>query len=68
MNANAPSPSGQRREKVILVTGAGGEMGHGLISALSAAGRAIVAMDIRELDAEVREHCRSAYVGDICDP
>jgi nucleoside-diphosphate-sugar epimerase len=68
MNANAPTPSGQRREKVVLVTGAGGEMGHGLISALSKAGRAIVAMDIRELDPEVREHCRSSYVGDICDP
>lgn len=61
-------PSGRQREKVVLVTGAGGEMGHGLIEALDHQGRPVVAMDIRELDASIRARCRSTYVGDICDP
>jgi len=42
-------------------------MGHGLIHALARAGRAVVAVDLRELDAGVRAECRSAYVGDVCD-
>jgi nucleoside-diphosphate-sugar epimerase len=68
MSTAAHSPSGHRREKVVLITGAGGEMGHGLIDRLAAAGRPIVVVDIRELDPEVRAKCRSSYVGDICDP
>ena len=67
MSADAHTPSGHRRERVTLVTGAGGEMGHGLIDALSAAGTQIVAMDVRELDPHVRAKCRDAFVGDICD-
>ena len=67
MTPDSHTPSGQRRAKVILVTGAGGEMGHGLIEALAAAGRHVVAMDVRELDATVRAKCRDAFVGDICD-
>jgi nucleoside-diphosphate-sugar epimerase len=60
-------PSGHRRDKVVLITGAGGEMGHGLIEAMAKQGRQIVAIDIRELDPAVGAHCRSSYVGDICD-
>jgi len=67
MSADTHTPSGHRREKVILVTGAGGEMGHGLIDVLSRDGNQIVAMDVRELDAGVRAKCRDAFVGDICD-
>ena len=67
MSADAHTPSGHRRERVILVTGAGGEMGHGLIDALAARGEQIVAMDVRELDPHVRAKCRDAFVGDICD-
>ena len=67
MSADTHTPSGHRRDKVVLVTGAGGEMGHGLIEALSRDGRQIVAIDVRELDAGVRSHCRDAFVGDICD-
>jgi FlaA1/EpsC-like NDP-sugar epimerase len=52
----------------VLVTGAGGEMGHSLISALAARkDTSVVAMDIRELDPHVREHCENAFVGDVCD-
>jgi nucleoside-diphosphate-sugar epimerase len=56
-----------RREKVVLVTGAGGEMGHGLIGHLASQGTQVVAMDVREVDAGLRGSCRDAFVGDICD-
>jgi len=65
--AGAPA-SGSRRSSAILITGAGGEIGHGLISRLHAEGRAnIVALDIRELEREQREMCHDTFVGDICD-
>ncbi len=70
MTTPGPSatPSGSRRDSAILITGAGGEVGHGLIQALHAAGRRdLVAIDIRELGTETRTLCRETYVGDICD-
>lgn len=52
----------------ILITGAGGEVGHGLIEALSTAGRAkIIAMDIRPLDEPQQQRCCEMIVGDVCD-
>ncbi len=64
-------PSGGRRTAAILVTGAGGEMGHGLLSRLSARareqGQTVVAMDVRELDEASRRHAHHTLVGDICD-
>ena len=67
----APAPSldrGSRRNAAILITGAGGEVGHGLIQAMHASGRgAVVAIDIRELDPNLRALCQDTYVGDICD-
>lgn len=62
---NPPAPG---RRSAVLITGAGGEVGHGLIHALRAAGREdVVAMDIRELDHQQRELCQETFVGDICD-
>lgn len=59
---------GVRRHAAVLITGAGGEVGHGLINALHEAGRSeIVAMDVRELDASIRDRCRETFAGDICD-
>jgi len=43
-------------------------MGHGLLQALAERGTAIVAMDVRELDASFRSLCRETIVGDIRDP
>lgn len=60
--------SGFRREAAALVTGAGGEMGHGLLQALHARGKAVVAMDVRELDASFRANCRETIIGDIREP
>ncbi|MCA8958009.1 MAG: NAD-dependent epimerase/dehydratase family protein, partial [Planctomycetes bacterium] len=62
------SLSGQARSSAILITGAGGEVGHGLIRALWESGhRDIVALDIRRLDRELRDLCLDTFVGDICD-
>ncbi|MFG0292018.1 MAG: NAD-dependent epimerase/dehydratase family protein [Phycisphaerales bacterium JB050] len=63
------TPTGHRRSSAVLITGAGGEVGHGLIDALHADGHEeIVAIDIRELDPAIRDKCRETFVGDICDP
>ena len=62
------SNRGVPRNAATLVTGAGGEMGHGLLAALHAAGRRdIVAIDIRNFDERLVPLCRETYVGDICD-
>ena len=64
-----PAPERTRQsDAAVLITGAGGEVGHGLVAALHGAGRQrIVALDLRELEAGQRELCRTAYVGDIRD-
>ncbi len=59
---------GSRRNAAILITGAGGEVGHGLIEAIHATGHgSVVAIDIRELGPHLRALCQETYVGDICD-
>ncbi|MBX3356024.1 MAG: NAD-dependent epimerase/dehydratase family protein [Phycisphaeraceae bacterium] len=50
------------------MSGAGGEMGHGLLHALAERGRGIVAIDVRELDPAFRSLCRETIAGDIRDP
>lgn len=69
MTSAHPSPrSGHRRANAVLVTGAGGEMGHGLIQALAARpGTSVVAVDIRDVDPAIRTHCADSFVGDVCD-
>ena len=65
---SSTSDRGSRRNAATLITGAGGEVGHGLIAALHAAGRRdLVGIDIRELDQPQRERCRETFVGDVCD-
>ncbi|MHC5024484.1 MAG: NAD-dependent epimerase/dehydratase family protein [Planctomycetota bacterium] len=59
---------GTRRNTAVLITGANGEVGHGLIHALHARGRAdIVGIDVRKLDRSLRSKCLDTHVGDICD-
>ena len=56
------------RRSVVLVTGANGEIGHGLIHRLADnGGFDILALDIRELDPEISGKCAAAIVGDILD-
>ena len=56
------------RKEVILITGANGEVGHGLISHLGKRGDIdIVALDINPLDDALRRYCREFILGDILD-
>jgi len=55
------------RTPVTLVTGAGGEIGHGLISRLAAAGRSIVTIDIAPLDPSLRPFVAREFTGSITD-
>lgn len=53
---------------VVLITGASGEMGHGLINALSKKDdRDIVALDLHALDDSLASKCLDTVVGDITD-
>lgn len=56
------------RRPVLLVTGASGEVGHGLIHRLAALGKVeVVALDLRPLPPEVAAGCTTVRVGDILD-
>jgi nucleoside-diphosphate-sugar epimerase len=53
---------------VVLVTGANGEMGHGLIQALANEhGHDVLGLDIKDLEPDVAAHCRATITGDILD-
>jgi threonine 3-dehydrogenase len=53
---------------VVLVTGAYGEVGHGLIHALNKANEFdVLALDLREPDPGIRELCLATIVGDVLD-
>ena len=55
------------RVEVVLITGANGEIGHGLIHYLAKQGYPIVALDVKPLDKVLREEVRTWIVGDILD-
>ena len=56
------------RKPAVLVTGASGEMGHGLVTRLADAGRFdIVALDMRPLDPALARRCAHTVTGDILD-
>ena len=56
------------RKPVVLITGASGEMGQGLIEALSEDdNRDIVALDLHPLDEALASKCLATVVGDITD-
>lgn len=56
------------RRQVVLVTGAGGEMGHGLISRLAdTPGIDVLALDLKRLPPELEAKCQATIVGDILD-
>jgi nucleoside-diphosphate-sugar epimerase len=53
---------------VVLVTGAGGEVGHGLIHRLAEQGvHDVLALDLRAVDEAVARRCVATRVGDILD-
>ncbi len=56
------------RKPGILITGANGEMGHGLIEALADAGaRNIIGIDVRPIDDSLKNRCSATIVGDILE-
>ncbi len=57
------------REKVILITGANGEVGHGLIEQLSQLPDkpALIVLDLRGLDKALRAKVNRTIIGDILD-
>lgn len=57
------------RTPATLITGANGEMGHGLIESLAQeSSTTIIALDIRPLDESLRSRCAAVHVGDILEP
>lgn len=56
------------REEVVLITGANGEIGHGLIEKIYAENRAkVVALDLKPLDESLLSLCEKFIQGDILD-
>ncbi|GAP14845.1 nucleoside-diphosphate-sugar epimerase [Longilinea arvoryzae] len=56
------------RKEVVLITGANGEIGHGLITHLGEQGNVgIVALDVSPLDESLKKYCERFIQGDILD-
>ena len=56
------------RKSAILITGANGEMGHGLMAALHQANNInIVALDLNQLDKSISGFCYEEIIGNILD-
>ena len=56
------------RKPVVLITGASGEIGHGLIERLAANGaHAVVTLDLRPLARELAPHVQQQFMGSILD-
>ena len=56
------------RRPAVLVTGANGEMGHGLIPRLGESGRyEVVALDLKPLEPDLARWTGASIVGDILD-
>ena len=57
------------RKPVVLITGASGEIGHGLIERLAAnPDRPVITLDLSPLAPELASRVRQHYVGSILDP
>jgi threonine 3-dehydrogenase len=55
------------RKPVVLITGTGGEIGHGLIARLAAGPRPIVTLDLSPLDPDISRHVLREFTGSILD-
>ena len=56
------------RKPVILITGAGGEVGRGLLEHFGSSGQhSIIALDLTPLEPEYQAYCTASIVGDILD-
>jgi len=55
------------RASSVLVTGANGEIGHGLLARLAAEGRSIVTLDIQPLEPALARLARREFTGSVTD-
>src|SRR5216110_2532787 len=55
------------RKPVLLITGAGGEIGHGLISRLASPGVSVITIDVSSLDSSLAPHVAREFTGSITD-
>ena len=55
------------RKPIVLITGAGGEIGHGLVARLSSSGSPIITLDVAPLDATVAPRVSREFTGSITD-
>src|ERR1044071_2469239 len=55
------------RRPVILITGAGGEIGHGLVTRLGATGASIATLDLHPLDPSLTPLVSRVFTGSITD-
>ncbi len=55
------------RKPVVLITGAGGEIGHGLVARLASSGAPIVSVDLSPLDSSLAPLVAREFTGSITD-
>src|SRR4051794_1482972 len=55
------------RKPVVLITGAGGEIGHGLVTRLSGSGSLIITLDVSPLDGSLAPLVTREFTGSITD-
>src|SRR5882757_3855058 len=55
------------RKPVVLITGAGGEIGHGLVTRLAASGSLIITLDLSPLDSSLAPLVAREFTGSITD-
>ena len=55
------------RKPVVLITGAGGEIGHGLVARLSESGSPIITLDVSPLDPSLAPRVAREFTGSITD-
>lgn len=55
------------RKPVVLITGAGGEIGHSLVTRLSDAGTPVITLDLAPLDASLAGRVQREFTGSIMD-
>src|SRR2546428_8368685 len=55
------------RKPVVLITGAGGEIGHGLVARLAGSGASLITVDVHPLDAPLVPLVSRVFTGSITD-
>jgi threonine 3-dehydrogenase len=55
------------RKAVVLITGAGGEIGHALVRGLAESDASIITLDVNPLDSKVAPYVRREFTGSITD-